>query len=127
MSRYIETQTPGGVIIVEVEDDGKKDGFKLVGAKDKLPTFEEASKALKKNARYLLDLLDEMAPDEIEVSCGIKAGVEGGSTFWVLAKASAEASYTVKLKWKKEIVGIVVEEEDEEAPEESKKKSGDTE
>ncbi len=40
-------------------------------------------------------------PDEIEVSFGLKAGAEGGLAFFGIAKATAEANYSVTITWKK--------------------------
>jgi len=43
----------------------------------------------------------DVKPDSIEVTFGLKAAVEGGVAFFGVAKASAEANYTVKMTWKK--------------------------
>ena len=102
MSQYIVVETPGGKIVAEVDAKADSGGISLVGIREKLPSFEDAAASLKKNAKYLLDLMTELGPDEVEIECGLKAGVEGGNSFWGLAKVSGEASYTVKLKWKAE-------------------------
>jgi hypothetical protein len=47
-----------------------------------------------------LENLEALGPEETKVSFDIKVGVEGGTPFFGLAKASGEASYTVTLKWK---------------------------
>jgi hypothetical protein len=102
MSRYIPVETPGGTILAEVEDTEDVGGIELVSAKTKFPSFEEAAASLRANARFLLRAMNDLAPDEVEVSCGIKVGAEAGNAFWGLAKASGEASYTVTLTWKAE-------------------------
>ena len=48
-------------------------------------------------ARVVLDKLKELAPDEAEVTFGIKVG---GETSWLVAKGSTEANFEVKLTWK---------------------------
>ncbi len=98
MSHYIPVKTPGGVIWAEVEE--KSEGIETVSAKKALASFEETAEALKENAEFLLKTLESLAPQEVEVSFGIKAGAEAGTPFFGLAKASGEASYTVTIKWK---------------------------
>lgn len=104
MNRYVQAKTPGGEILVEtdggVDSLANSEGLESVGATGRLPTFEDASAALKKNAEYLLTIMRELSPDEVIVSCGLKAGAEGGNSFWGLAKVSGEASYTLTIKWK---------------------------
>lgn len=100
MSRYIPIETPGGTVWTEIEETAAE-GLVLTSAQDKaLKSFQETTEALKENARFLLQKLEVLGPDEIEVSFGIKAGAEGGNTFFGLAKVSGEASYTVTVKWK---------------------------
>jgi Trypsin-co-occurring domain 1 len=104
MSRYLQMSTPGGELLVETGDDGdileNSEGLESAGVSERLPSFEEASTVLKKNAEYLLNIMRELSPDEVVVSCGITAGAEGGNTFWGLAKVSGQASYTLTIKWK---------------------------
>jgi hypothetical protein len=103
MGQFVPVETSGGVIWAEVDDTADVGGIVLAGANAKFPSFEEAVATLKANATYLREVLkNELAPTEVEISCGIKVGVEGGNTFWGLAKATSEASYTVNLKWKTE-------------------------
>ncbi|MFQ5615592.1 MAG: CU044_2847 family protein [Anaerolineales bacterium] len=102
MSYHVPMQTPGGVIWVEIEEPAET--LALTGIQDKaLRTFQETVEALKENARYIREKIktlgEELAPDETEIEFGIKAGAEAGTPFFGLAKASGEASYTVKLKW----------------------------
>lgn len=99
MAQFVKTNTPGGEIYVEVENVDEE--FTLVASKvDRSIPFEEASSAIKENARHLKEELTELTPDEVEISCGLKFGAEGGNSVWGLAKVTGEASYTVTMKWK---------------------------
>jgi NTP-dependent ternary system trypsin peptidase co-occuring protein len=104
MRRYVQANTPGGELLVETGEGGdsleNNEGLESVGAGDRLPSFEEASAAMKKNAEYLLNIMRELSPAEISISCGLKVGAEGGNSFWGLAKVSGEASYTLTIKWR---------------------------
>lgn len=102
MSDFIPVNTPGGMIWAEIEQTKQQAGLELTAAKREkvFKNFEETAEALKQNAQYLLNILKELSPEEVQVSCGIKVGAEGGNTFFGLAKASSEASYTVTIKWK---------------------------
>lgn len=99
MSNFVVTATPAGEILVEV-DEAPADGVELLSIGDRLPSFEDACEAVRKNSMHLLKILEAIDPDEVELTCGIKVGVEGGNIFWGLAKASGEANYEVKIKWK---------------------------
>ena len=98
MSHYVPVETPGGTIMVEV--DSRPEGWQPTGLRFRPMTFKEAVDSLKKNAEFMYKKLADLAPSEIEVSFGIKAGVEGSTAFFALAKANAEGSYTVTLRWK---------------------------
>lgn len=101
MSQYTTVETPGGIIWVEVDDQISKKALVPASTGNRaLTTFEEALTALKTNAKKVFDAVEELAPNEVEISFGIMAGAEGGNTFFGLAKVSGEASYTVTLKWK---------------------------
>lgn len=97
MTRFIPIETPGGTIWAEVED--VTDAVTLTGTTP-FQSFDQAVQAMKQNAVILLTSLENLAPEEVEVSFGIKAGAEAGTPFFGLAKASGEASYSVKLVWK---------------------------
>ncbi len=101
---YIPVETPGGVIWAEVEDSDEAQRFTLTATPDKsvFRSFEETVEALKKNAQHLMNAIVVLAPDEVEVSFGIKVGVEAGVPLFGLAKATGEGSYTVTIKWKSE-------------------------
>lgn len=91
-------ETPGGLLLAEI-DVLDKNGIDLVGIRDKFPTFENACLTLRQNAEQLLGIMHQLSPQEVEISFGIKVGVEGGNAFWGLAKASSEANYSIRLKW----------------------------
>ncbi len=102
MSRYIPMSTPGGTIWVEIEEP--TEALTLTGFQDEAArTFQETLEALEINARVICEkvkaLGNELAPTEIEIEFGIKAGAEAGIPFFGLAKASGEANFTIKLKW----------------------------
>ncbi|MBO0719813.1 MAG: hypothetical protein J2P41_03270 [Blastocatellia bacterium] len=95
-------KTPGGEMLVETDETlffNSDEGLESISA-GRLISFEEASAALKKNAEFLLSAMRELSPDEVCISCGLKAGAEGGNSFWGLARVSGEASYTLTIKWK---------------------------
>lgn len=98
----------GGSITIEVDEKLVKyqDGLieasrgedKLLAVADK--TFDAAVETVRNAADVLINKMRSLhqAPDEIEVTFGLKATGELGGTFFV-AKASMDANYTVKLKW----------------------------
>ena len=65
-------------------------------------TFDEALDVVKSNATAFIGKINELPhpPDEVSVSFGLKGTCELGGAF-VVAKAGAEASYTVTLTWNK--------------------------
>lgn len=99
MSRFIPIETPGGTIWAEVEEIPNKKSVTLTANKP-FQSFDEAVEAMRKNAGLLIASLEDLKPEEIEVSFGVKVGAEAGTPFFGLAKASGEASYEVKLTWK---------------------------
>ena len=64
-------------------------------------TLEKSLEKVKPAAKYIIQQLRELhdEPNEVEVAFGLKLSADAGA---VLASASAEANYTVKLKWVKE-------------------------
>ena len=99
MTRFIPIETPGGTIWAEVEEIAGTDSLTLTTNKA-FQSFDQAVQAMRQNAGVLLASLQDLAPEEIEVSFGVKVGAEAGTPFFGLAKASGEASYEVKLTWK---------------------------
>lgn len=67
-------------------------------------SFNSAVSSVRNAADALFIQLKSLhnAPDEIEVSFGLKAVGEFGGSF-VIAKAGLEANYAVKLTWKRSI------------------------
>lgn len=106
MSQFMVVDTPAGKLLAEVEGHNDSimnpEGIQLVSVRGKLPSFEEVCESLKKNAKYIKTSIEDLHPNEVQISFGIKLGAEGGNSFWGLAKVSGESSYTVTLKWKAE-------------------------
>jgi len=120
MSRYIKYQTAdGGTVLVEVEGEAEaaipKGGVVRAGrvgeavqdAVEEVQTrFEDAMEVVRRNAQTIIGKVKEGLtdpPDEVEVTFGLKAAGELGN--FAVAKASAEANYTVKMTWKQEEKG----------------------
>lgn len=102
MSNYIPVETPGGIIWVEISAKEDVNILELTAFQDRAyESFRDTANALKANAQYLKELILELQPDGVEISFGIKVGVEGGNTFFGLAKATSEANYDVKITWGK--------------------------
>ena len=115
MTRYIKYQTAaGGTVLVEVEGEAAlpKGGVVKAGrvgeavqdAISEVETkFEDAMDAVRQNAQTIIDKVRKGLtdpPDEVEVTFGLKATGELGN--FAVAKATAEANYTVKMTWKRE-------------------------
>ena len=64
--------------------------------------FEDAMSVVQQGAQTIIDKVKGLSdpPDEAEVTFGLKATGELGN--FAIAKASAEANYTVKMTWKRE-------------------------
>ncbi|HEX8126190.1 MAG TPA: CU044_2847 family protein [Allosphingosinicella sp.] len=60
--------------------------------------FGKALRRVKSAANELIDTIRTMSvqPDECEITFGVKLNAQAGA---IIAKASAEANFTVKLKW----------------------------
>ncbi|MCK4450636.1 MAG: hypothetical protein KAX26_08595 [Anaerolineae bacterium] len=117
MPRYIKYQTAdGGTVLVEVEGEAEaaipKGGVVRAGRVEEAvqdaiaeveTRFEDAMDAIRQNAQTIIDKVRKGLtdpPDEVEVTFGLKAAGELGN--FAVAKASAEANYTVKMTWKQE-------------------------
>jgi hypothetical protein len=105
MSRYVEFTLPDGSTVI-LESDGREADVVRGArpgelAKQATETFEQAAENARKAALVVLEKVRGLhdSPDEVEITFGLKASGELGSI--VVAKASAEASYSVKLTWKK--------------------------
>ena len=100
----------GGTVVVEVDDAASTNGpglinggvrrglspAELVGRADQ--TVEAALGRVRPAAVAVVDALRGMAdaPDEVEVTFGIRLSGEVGA---VIAKTAAEANFEVKLRW----------------------------
>jgi hypothetical protein len=113
MAYYVEYPTEEGrTILVEVDEaapvakgvvPASRGGEKAQEVIHKVQTrFEDAMEVVHRNAQTIIGKVKGLSepPDEVEVTFGLKAAGEFGS--FAVAKASAEANYTVKLVWKRE-------------------------
>ena len=103
MSRYVEfTLSDGSMVVIESDED--ESGVVKAGLGDAVERasemFEQTIENARKSAMVIVDKMRELGPDEVEVTFGLKASGELGNI--VVAKAGVEASYSIKLKWKKE-------------------------
>ncbi|WP_028065045.1 CU044_2847 family protein [Solirubrobacter soli] len=88
----------GGDVLVEVD---KTAGLQRVARGDDgiyraTERVDAALAAVTPAARRVLDAVKEIAPSSTEVEFGIKLTAEAGA---ILAKASGEAHFTVKMSW----------------------------
>ncbi len=107
MAQYIEFPTKNGdTILIEVEEVKapgiRKAGIspeELVERADK--TFEQAIGSLRASAQAIVRTVSGLAqpPDELEVTFGLK--IAGEVNALAVAKAGGDATYTVKMTWKR--------------------------
>jgi hypothetical protein len=112
VTHYIQfTTEDGSTILVEAaEEEAYQPGVVKAGLKDKVQgavvqaqaTFEDGLEVVRRNAAAFIKKVRSLSdpPDEMEVTFGLKATGELGN--FAVAKAGAEASYTITLKWKRE-------------------------
>jgi len=98
--RFIEMEAIEGTILVEIEENNV-DGLELIGIKEKISSLKDFLDSLFANGKAVIEKAKELTPDELEISFGIKGGVEFGTPVWGLAKATSESSINIKMKWKK--------------------------
>jgi hypothetical protein len=106
MSQVIEFQSKQGSVFVEVERLQLRTGENLVAASQPgvaakvSRSFEDALAAAKPGIEAALDLLTSLVqkPNEAEIEFGLKIDAAAGAIF---AKAGAEATFKIKLTWKK--------------------------
>lgn len=72
-------------------------GFHPAGVGDVAGRVREAAAPAINAAREVLDQVRALAPDGVDVKFGIKVT---GTNSWLIAKASAEASFEVTLSWR---------------------------
>ena len=99
MGRFIEMEAIEGSILVEIEENDNG-GIELIGRKDMMSSLKDFLDSLIANGKAVIEKSKELSPDELELSFGIKGGVEFGTPVWGLAKASGESSINIKMKWK---------------------------
>jgi hypothetical protein len=108
MPNYIQFETEdGAAILVEVAaEELEEPGVVPAGATEKAiakaqATFEQGLELVRHNANAFIRKLKDLSdpPNEVEMSFGLKATGEVGN--FAVAKAGAEANYTVKLTWKR--------------------------
>lgn len=113
MAPYIGFPTEdGGTIVIEVDADVElmpkgviKAGLgerAQAAVKMAQTTFGDALEIVRRNADAFIGKMRALhdSPDEVEIAFGLKATGELGN--FAVAKAGAEANYTVKLTWKRE-------------------------
>lgn len=112
MTDYIQfTTEDGATIMVEAaEEETVQPGVVKAGLKEEAEkavvkaqaSFEQGLEIVRYNAGAFLKEVRSLPdpPDEMEVAFGLKATGEVGN--FAVAKAGAEANYTVKLTWKRE-------------------------
>jgi hypothetical protein len=101
----------GGTVVVEVAERGSfLDGERTRGlgsthvAQRATETFEAAFSRVRPAAEAVVDGFRNLAdsPDEIEVEFGIRLNAEVGA---IVAQASGEANFTIKLRWTRQADG----------------------
>jgi hypothetical protein len=116
MSRYIQYPTAdGGIVLVEIEDAeetaipkggvvpaSRISGQAQAAVQEVGTKFEDALGVVRRNAQAVINKVKGLSdpPDEVEVTFGLKATGELGN--FAVAKAGAEANYTIKMTWKRE-------------------------
>jgi hypothetical protein len=106
MSQIVEFQSKQGSVFVEVDKLNLPSGEKLAAATETgvsarvSKSFEEALDAAKPGINAALNLLTSLVqkPAEAEIEFGLKIDAAAGAIF---AKAGAEATFNVKLTWRK--------------------------
>ena len=105
MKRMIEVPLQaGGSMLMEVDlDPAEQKGMVPAARQGEIAarakqTFEQALEQVKPGAEIMIEKLRTMTvkPDEMEITFGLKMSTEAGA---FIASASAEANFTVKLRW----------------------------
>jgi len=108
MTRYIEFPTEDGdTVLIEVEEN-EDSGIRKAGINPKDfiepadKTFEQALSSLRTSAQAIVRAVSKLTqpPDELEVTFGLK--VAGEINTLAVVKASGNATYTVKMRWKRQ-------------------------
>lgn len=105
MATYIEyTLEDGSTLLVEV-DASTEGAIKAADSSGNLiikaeKQFKDALASVKQSVKMLGRELSELAPDEVEVTFGIKTTGEAG--MFAVCKVGGEMNYEVKLRWSKQ-------------------------
>jgi hypothetical protein len=105
MKRLVEFPLEDGTNILIEIDDVEQGGLVKASLSETVvkaqQSLEKSLEKVKPAAQYIIKQIRELhdSPDEVQVSFGLKLSADAGA---VLASASAEANYTVTLKWAKE-------------------------
>jgi Trypsin-co-occurring domain 1 len=99
MAEIVRFEVGAGSVLVETEEDTfgvdqvarGPDGVVEAGRR-----LEDALGSVRDAAASSLDVLRQLSPDGVEVEFGIKLAGEAGA---IIAKASSEGHFTVKLSW----------------------------
>jgi hypothetical protein len=90
----------GGTVLIEIDDDevGSIDVGRRTSqaATDATKSFEQTFSELRPALDMISRQLRDLSPDGLTVEFGVKVTMSAGA---VIAKASGEAHFTVKLHW----------------------------
>jgi hypothetical protein len=79
---------------IEIEPVGD---YVPAGVGDMVGRIRSAAEPAVKAARAVLDEVRELAPDDVQLTFGIKVS---GTANWLLARASTEGNFEVTLSWR---------------------------
>lgn len=105
MATYVEyTLEDGSTLLVEV-DESTEGAIKAADSSGNLiikaeKQFKDALASVKQSVKTLGHELSELAPDEVEVTFGVKTTGEAG--MFAVCKVGGEMNYEVKLRWSKQ-------------------------
>ena len=104
MANYFTIETSSGEIEIETDDVMPDSGVGRTGLSEKVAstaqaTLTQAFDIIRTTAQAFMAELKGATelPDEMELSFGVKASGDVGN--FVIAKATAEANFSVKMKW----------------------------
>lgn len=98
MSKVVTMLLDGVETKIEVSDKGDGEWHNNCFCSEDRYDLKDEFDKLMVNARYIVNKLKDLSPDEAELSFGIKVGGEG--KLLCFAEVSTEAQFNVKMKWK---------------------------